>query len=179
MGGKGGAVTGGAWAPGERLDGSFPGGTTNLAPDVSWVSALFPVVMFSFYLFFFLFKRSTSKTTWEVCLVWDHFTNPTILSKAEQRQASRHSFLVMETKLRWSLMSVEEEEHSGAAATSSEGCGPVRVWAQEPLPPLLVVCTDCRISTSWASPCWSGGRRAEDGRRGPSAPSLGTGSRRH
>ena len=76
-------------------------------------------------------------------------------------------------------MSVEEEEHSGAAATSSEGCGPVRVWAQEPLPPLPVVCTDWRISTSWASPCWSRGRGAEDGRRDPSAPSLGTGSRRH
>lgn len=42
---------------------------------------LFSVMMFFFYIFFFPLKRSMSKTSWEVCLVWDHVTHPTILSK--------------------------------------------------------------------------------------------------
>lgn len=43
---------------------------------------LFSVVMFFFYLFFFFpLKRSRSKTSWEVCLVWDHVAHPTVLSK--------------------------------------------------------------------------------------------------
>lgn len=36
-----------------------------------------------------------TKTTWEVCVTFDQFANPTMFSKAEQRQASRHRFLVM------------------------------------------------------------------------------------
>ena len=44
---------------------------------------LFSVVMFffTFFFFYFLLKRSTSETSWEVCIVWDHITNPTVLSK--------------------------------------------------------------------------------------------------
>lgn len=81
-------------APLERLDDPFQGGTTNFVPDTSWVSVLFSVMMF-FCLLFFLCKRSVIETTWKVCLVLDYFKNPTILSKAEQRQVSRHRFLVM------------------------------------------------------------------------------------
>lgn len=72
------------------------GGTTYLVPDASWVSVIFSVMMSFFFLFFFfLFKRGMTKTTWGVCLILDHFANPTMLSRAEQRQASRYRFLVM------------------------------------------------------------------------------------
>lgn len=94
-GGKGTASVGVPGPLAEQLYKSFQIGTTSVVPDTSWVSMFFSVVLFFFFLFY-LFKRNMTKTTWEVCPVFDHFTNPTIRSKAEQRQALRQRFLVME-----------------------------------------------------------------------------------
>lgn len=168
-GGKGAAVGGGAWPPAPRPYQSFRGGTTDLVPDTSWASMLFSVVM----LFYFLFKRSTTKTAWEVCLVLDISLIQPYSPRLSRDTPQGTGEGAGGTSRLWKKSSIP------GAAAASPGAWTVRTWAWEPLPPLPIVCTDWRSPASCALPCGSGGWGAEERWGDLSVPSLGVGSQRH
>lgn len=99
VGGRGAAVSEVLGPLAEQPYKSLQGGTTDLIPDASWSRCSFLSWCFLLSLFF-LFKRSMTKTTWEVFPVFDHFTTPTMPSQAEQREASRHRFLGREQNVK-------------------------------------------------------------------------------